>query len=242
MGDCRVVETTIRPISDSRRARCGSLLLRAWTPVHDSMRDVMGDEIFGRLYGHDCRYQQRQDVEKALRDEKSEVWVVEVDGGVAGFVSAVMDASTHMGEIHMVAVDPDFQNHGLGTQLTDVATDWLRRRDGGRSWSPLAATSATPLLAAHTRRLDSRRCPPSTTSRPFEHARPISGGSRASRCHLSMGDGVRLARMTETPTALDRRPAWCRQDHPRSKDRARGQGSPVLTRRVDDSALRNDVA
>jgi ribosomal protein S18 acetylase RimI-like enzyme len=93
------------------------------------MRDVMGDEIFGRLYGHDWRHQQRQDVEKALRDEKSEVWVVEIDGEVAGFVSAVADANTHIGEIHMVAVDPDFQNLGLGTRLTDVATDWLR--DGG---------------------------------------------------------------------------------------------------------------
>jgi ribosomal protein S18 acetylase RimI-like enzyme len=88
--------------------------------------DARRDEIFGRLYGHDWRHQQRQDVEKTLRDEKSEVWVVEVDGEVAGFVSAVVDANTHMGEMHMVAVDPDFQNHGLGTQLTDVATDWLR--------------------------------------------------------------------------------------------------------------------
>jgi ribosomal protein S18 acetylase RimI-like enzyme len=87
------------------------------------MRDVMGDEIFGCLYGDDWRRQQQEDVEKALRDEKSEVWVAEVDGEVAGFVSAVVDANTHMGEIYMVAVDPDFQNHGLGTQLTDVAID-----------------------------------------------------------------------------------------------------------------------
>jgi ribosomal protein S18 acetylase RimI-like enzyme len=87
---------------------------------------VMGDEIFGRLYGHDWRHQQRQDVEKTLRDEQSEVWVVEVDGEVAGFVSAVVHADTLMDEIHMVAVDPDFQNQGLGTQLTNVATDRLR--------------------------------------------------------------------------------------------------------------------
>jgi ribosomal protein S18 acetylase RimI-like enzyme len=90
------------------------------------MRDVMGDEIFGRLYGDDWRRQQQEDVEKALRDEKSEVWVAEVKGEVAGFVSAVVDAKTRMGEIYMVGVDPDFQSRGLGTQLTDVATDWLR--------------------------------------------------------------------------------------------------------------------
>ena len=135
------------------------------------MRDVMGVEIFGRLYGDDWRRQQQADVEKTLRDEKSEVWVAEVDGEVAGFVSAVVDANTHVGEIYMVAVDPDFQNHGLGTQLTGwppigcVMPGW-------RSFScPLAETSATLLLAGHTRRLASRRCPSSTTSRPCEQGR-----------------------------------------------------------------------
>jgi GNAT superfamily N-acetyltransferase len=90
------------------------------------MRDVMGDEIFGRLYGDDWRHQQQEDVEKALHEEMSEAWVAEVGGEVAGFATALVDSDTRMGEIHMVAVDPDFQNHGVGTQLTDVATDWLR--------------------------------------------------------------------------------------------------------------------
>ncbi len=39
-------------------------------PVHDSMKDVMGDEIFERLYGEDWRRTQQQDVEKVLRDGK----------------------------------------------------------------------------------------------------------------------------------------------------------------------------
>jgi ribosomal protein S18 acetylase RimI-like enzyme len=120
------VETTIRPYREADEPAVVRLSLRAWTPVHDSMRDVMGDEIFGRLYGDDWRRQQQEDVEKALRDEKSEVWVADVDGEVAGFASAVVDADTRMGEISMVAVDPDSQNHGLGTQLTNVATEWLR--------------------------------------------------------------------------------------------------------------------
>jgi len=120
------VETIIRPYREADEPAVVRLSLRAWTPVHDSMRDVMGDEIFGRLYGADWRHQQQEDVEKTLRDENSEVWVAEVDGEMAGFASAVVDADTRMGEIHMVAVDPDFQTRGLGTRLTQVATDWLR--------------------------------------------------------------------------------------------------------------------
>jgi len=85
-----------------------------------------GDAIFERLYGEDWRRRQQQDVEKVLHDEKSEVRVAEVNGEVVGFVAAVVDADRRMGEIYMVAVDPDSQNRGLGTQLTNVATDRLR--------------------------------------------------------------------------------------------------------------------
>jgi ribosomal protein S18 acetylase RimI-like enzyme len=120
------VESIIRPYRETDEPAVVRLSLRAWTPVHDSMRDVMGDEIFGRLYRDGWRHQQQEDVEEVLRDEKHEVWVAEVDGKVAGFATAIVDADTRMGEIHMVAVDPDFQNHGLGTRLTDVAADWLR--------------------------------------------------------------------------------------------------------------------
>jgi len=120
------MEPTIRPYRETDEPAVVRLSLRAWAPVHASMRDVMGDEIFERLYGEDWRRQQQRDVEKALRDEKSEVRVAEVNGEVVGFVAAIVDADSRMGEIYMVAVDPGFQNRGIGTRLTDVATDWLR--------------------------------------------------------------------------------------------------------------------
>lgn len=131
MRDFRVVDPTIRPYRETDEPDVVRLSLRAWAPVHASMRDVMGDEIFERLYGDDWRRQQQRDVENLLRDEKSEAWVAEVNGEVVGFVAAVADADRadaagRVGEIGMVAVDPDSQNRGIGLQLTDVATEWLR--------------------------------------------------------------------------------------------------------------------
>lgn len=53
--------------------------------------------------------------------------VAEVDGRVAGFVALhSLDATT--GEIHMVAVDPALQRHGVGRALTEQATTRLRER------------------------------------------------------------------------------------------------------------------
>ena len=126
MRDSRLVEPIIRHYHETDAPDVVHLSLRAWAPVFASERDVMGDEIFERLYGVDWRRQQQRDVEEVLADEKTEVWVAEEEGSVVGFVAAILKVDRGMGEIWMLAVDPESQNHGLGTQLTDVATDWIR--------------------------------------------------------------------------------------------------------------------
>lgn len=122
----RLVELVIRLYREDDAPDVVRLSLRAWAPVFDSERDAMGDEIFERLYGDDWRRRQQQDVEKVLADEEMEVRVAEVNGKVVGFVAAVLKVDSGMGEIYMLAVEPESQNHGLGTRLTDVATDWIR--------------------------------------------------------------------------------------------------------------------
>jgi ribosomal protein S18 acetylase RimI-like enzyme len=102
------------------------LSLRAWAPVHDSMRRVMGDEIFDLHHQPDWRTCQRNDVEAVLSDEKATIWVAVEDGAVVGFAVAITNLDELVGEITMVAVDPDHQDRGLGTELTNLATDWLR--------------------------------------------------------------------------------------------------------------------
>ena len=120
------MEPIVRAYHETDASAVVRLSLRAWAPVFASERDVMGDEIFDQLNGDDWRRQQQHDVEKVLADEATEVWVAEVNGGVVGFVAAVLKVDSRMGEVYMLAVDPDSQNQGLGTQLTSVATEWIR--------------------------------------------------------------------------------------------------------------------
>ena len=103
-----------------------ALSLRAWASVFDSERTVMGDEIFERLNGDDWRRRQQADVEAALADNDMSVWVSDVDGRAVGFVAAKLDPEAGIGEIYMLAVDPDHQRRGLGRELTAVATEWIR--------------------------------------------------------------------------------------------------------------------
>src|SRR5207248_6163961 len=113
------MESIIRPYQSSDAPQVIRLSLHAWAPVFASEREVMGEEIFERLYGDDWRRQQARDVEEVLAAEEMNVWVAAVNGEVVGFVAAVLKVDSGMGELRMLAVDPESQNHGLGTLLTD---------------------------------------------------------------------------------------------------------------------------
>lgn len=119
------MDALIREYRRQDEGRVVELSLQAWAPVFASVEQVLGREIFLRLHP-DWREDQAKAVRGTLADHAMQVWVVEGDRGVVAFVAATLHRETQTGEIWMVAVDPEAQGQGLGTLLTDHATDWLR--------------------------------------------------------------------------------------------------------------------
>ena len=103
-----------------------ALALRAWEPVFDSLRSVVGSELLGALRGEDWRQGQAADVRKTIEVEGARTWVAAVDGISRGFATAVLAPAAEIGEIVMVAVDPSHQRRGLAVALTEAAIAWLR--------------------------------------------------------------------------------------------------------------------
>jgi ribosomal protein S18 acetylase RimI-like enzyme len=101
------------------------LSLRAWAPVFASLEQVLGSEVFKRMHP-DWREDQQRAVEDVCTAKRERVWVAEVDGTVAGFVAIELHhPERSMGEISMLAVDPDYQSGGIGTALTEFALERL---------------------------------------------------------------------------------------------------------------------
>jgi GNAT superfamily N-acetyltransferase len=115
----------IRPFDASDAVAVVDLSLRAWAPVHVSIRDALGPEINDALQP-DWRAKQQLDVEDVLAATTSNVWVAEVDGVVAGFVAVRVHDDRRIGEIEMLAVDPPRQGAGIGTDLTKWALGWIK--------------------------------------------------------------------------------------------------------------------
>jgi ribosomal protein S18 acetylase RimI-like enzyme len=118
------MSATIRPLQTSDVASVVALSLRAWEPVFASLRTALGAGLFSRMHP-DWRQDQRRAVAEACADAQLTVSVAEADGEVVGFVAIRTEAASRLGEIHMVAVDPDHQRRGIGGALTRVATEQL---------------------------------------------------------------------------------------------------------------------
>jgi mycothiol synthase len=69
---------------------------------------------------------QQKAVEDVCVAEDTNVWVAIDAGSPVGFVAVKLHSKDSMGEIYMVAVDPDYQGRGIGSALTEFALDWMR--------------------------------------------------------------------------------------------------------------------
>ena len=121
----------IRPFEERDTEAVVDLSLRAWAPAFASLEHVLGSDIFRRQHP-DWREDQRRAVEEVCATRKGRVWVADAGGRAVGFVAIELHHPERgMGEISILAVDPDHQGSGIGTALTEFALARLKE-DGMR--------------------------------------------------------------------------------------------------------------
>ncbi|MEX0663845.1 MAG: GNAT family N-acetyltransferase [Acidimicrobiia bacterium] len=116
---------SIRPLDDHDIEAVVQLSLRAWAPNFASLEQVMRADIYERLHP-DWQVDQRRDVEAACAAHDGQAWVAKVDGSIGGFVVVELHEQQRLGEIFMLAVDPDHQRSGVGAALTEFALGWMK--------------------------------------------------------------------------------------------------------------------
>ncbi len=117
----------LRPYEPADEEPVVALSLRAWAPIFASVASVLGAELDTLLHGEDWSAFQARSVRATLEEPGSTAWVAEAEDGVVGFaVASVADPERRIGQIAMLAVDPGSQGRGVGSALTDHATEWLR--------------------------------------------------------------------------------------------------------------------
>ena len=105
----------------------GDIAVAAWEPVFASFRSLVGDEMFAQVYP-DWRSDKRRQVEDRVTDAPESFRVTELADAVVGFISWRLDHQRGVGEICNNAVDPQFQNRGIGTIQYQVALEHFREQ------------------------------------------------------------------------------------------------------------------
>lgn len=97
------------------------LTVLAFEPVFDSFAELLGPEIFPVVYP-DWRVEQRGHVEAAYKNDEVTVMMADADGTAAGLITYAFNHETKIGEVQFLAVHPEYQNAGIGTQLNEFVT------------------------------------------------------------------------------------------------------------------------
>lgn len=116
----------IVPFEESMRPSLIALSLRAWEPVFESVESELGSDIF-RAQHPDWRVTQTEAIEKVCADTEIPVWVAIEEERVVAFSALKFWKEEWMGEVYMIAVDPDFQRQGIGRALTEHSLNELKK-------------------------------------------------------------------------------------------------------------------
>ena len=102
------------------------LSLRAWAPVFESIESVLDPDVYREHYP-DWRLSQSAAVAAVCADPAASVWIAIADDATAGFVALKFHEADRMGEIYMIAVDPDYQRRRIAKALTEHAMQQFRQ-------------------------------------------------------------------------------------------------------------------
>ena len=111
----------IAAFKPSLRAQVLELSLRAWEPVFSGLEPAVQGHVYEAFYPRGWRARQASDIEGFLDAEGGRAWVAVRGGVVLGWVGVRLHPEDTMGEIHILAVDPDHQRRGVATALIEHA-------------------------------------------------------------------------------------------------------------------------
>jgi len=102
------------------------LSLLAWEPIFDSFKQILSPKLYAILYP-DWQKSQKEGVESICKDkEKFTSIVAELGGKVVGFLAYELKLEDKKGEVFLLAVHPEYQNGGIGTELNFRALELMK--------------------------------------------------------------------------------------------------------------------
>lgn len=93
-----------------------------------SLDHAVEERLGGSLAGHDWRWRKSRHVDEDVAAHSEGIFVAEIDGSVAGYITTVIDREAGRGRIPNLAVAAEARRQGLGRALIDHALNYFRQQ------------------------------------------------------------------------------------------------------------------
>ena len=99
---------------------------KAFTPIFNSFRSILGDQIYTLAQEPEDSQQGQLLSDMFLPETVWELYVAELAGDIVGFVSIRIDTDSKVGEIGLNAVHPDHSGQGIGTEMFKFSVEKMK--------------------------------------------------------------------------------------------------------------------
>jgi GNAT superfamily N-acetyltransferase len=120
------LESQIRALESKDIETILDIAVAAWQPVFDSTREIVGSGLFDLVYPDPDERKRASIAAQCAESSSTLVWVVEIAGQIAGFITLDMNHETLVGEIGNNAVSPVHQHRGVGTKMYDFVLGYMK--------------------------------------------------------------------------------------------------------------------
>lgn len=123
------VAVTINPYHEGQRNALVALSLRAWAPVFAKLEPAVASYVYEAFYPRGWDVRQTSEIEAFLDSSPDDVWMASDEGQIVGWVGLRSHPEDSMGEIYILAVDPDAQRRGVARALMETAFEQFRNKE-----------------------------------------------------------------------------------------------------------------
>jgi ribosomal protein S18 acetylase RimI-like enzyme len=116
----------IRKIKDDDLESVLGIAVKAFTPIHESFKSLMGHNIFQMVYPNWIESQNNYIRELFLDCNKDNFFVAERNGNIVGFISLLIEEGKDKAEIGINAILPEYFRQGIGTQMYKFALNYMK--------------------------------------------------------------------------------------------------------------------
>lgn len=101
------------------RAALLDLSLRAWSAVFPELAQEVPTFVYESFYPNGWREQQYNDLADVIDAEPQNIDLALDGERPMGWICTRLHPEDNMGEVHVLVVDPDYQQHGIGSALME---------------------------------------------------------------------------------------------------------------------------